>query len=875
MSSISTTSSGLFTSDDEVTELTNLPMGPPIGEYVPHEIWNVLSTPLSAPTTSDWSHSDVDFPDLTNVPTGPPVQENLPHDIWNGLPISFPTPTTPDRSYGHVESFSSDVWIRSSAIEHSSLDTQSVLLPAPITSECSDSDIESSNADVSMGSPAMEPMSPETRSILLSSPIASECNDSDVGSSKSSSSHSPQSPLLSDSSDNDDESTEFVNVPTRSLAMEDVPPEIRKLVCQNCWSTVFTTQAFHTAWEARHEHTYSESAGFSYSTPTWAQIKRQRHRHWMKFRYQCQWCKLVCWNVKSHYNPYSFQNNRRPPKNKMFKMRQVVFIRDLYCSCPYSDNYQDDPAARFIHNRQVLLDVDSLMGYSLIKKRIDDCLLHECCPQPCAALLPTRVIDCKDPDQPRLLAHNGVEDKYVALSYVWGGKQPHSTTTKNLESYIKGIPLINIPKTVVDAITVTRKLGLQYLWVDALCILQDSKDDKAREIARIRHIFRDAYVTIIAACTHRVSDGFLHVRTEGIARWGVKESMLLPFRCPNGGIGGLQQKDEAPKEPTDERAWCLEERVLSPRKLIYASHTLQYECQAIHVNVNGSCNFIKPDYFHNVPRLPDLTFDAVQGSHDSDSSVEDEVRKAWVVILQMYAQRTVTHPEDRLVAFSGIASHFQHYWLNSKYIAGLWEHQLPSSLMWYSRLGSECRPPCYRAPSWSWASVEGAIDVELWTDCVIFCTVIQWDVTVKRQINPYGQVKAGYLILETILQPAVWDPIEGELFDAAGVPPDHLNTFELESDEDEWVRIGSVRPDAIEPVSQVIGKVYLAIVMQDGSSLKGLVITPVTDQITNAQLGYDHLDFNTFRRVGWFMSDADSPIVKAWQTSSHRRIRII
>ncbi|KAK0502226.1 heterokaryon incompatibility protein-domain-containing protein [Armillaria luteobubalina] len=605
--------------------------------------------------------------------------------------------------------------------------------------ECSDSDIESSNANLDV---SIEPTSPETRNIGVTSPIVSECNDCDaVGSSKSSPSHLSQSSLLSDLSDSDDKSTEFVNVPTQSLLMEDVPLEIRKLICQNCWSTVFTTQALRTAWDARHEDINLESTGFSYTAPTWAQIKCQRREHWMKFRYQCQWCKLVCRNVKSHYNPYSFQKYRRPPKNKMFKMR-VRFIHEMiHWWPPHMDRVYGSQlclmlkvdtkqkpckwssyvihtaqAGRFIHNQQVLLNVDSPMGYSLIKKHFDDCLLHECCPQPCAALLPTRVIDCKDPDRPRLLAHNGVEGNYVALSYVWGGKQPHSTTTENVESYIKvDIPLENIPSTVMDAITVTQKLGLQYLWVDALCILQDSKDDKAREIARIRHIFRDAYVTIIAACTHKVSDGFLHVRTEGITRWGIKESMLLPFRCPDGGIGtiGLQQKDEAPKEPTDERAWCLEERVLSPRKLIYASHTLQYECQAIHVNVNGSCNIIKPDYFHNVPRLPDLTSDAVQGNLDGDLSVEDEVRKAWVNILQMYAQRTVTHPEDRLVAFSGIVSHFQRYWLDSRYIAGLWEHQLPSSLMWYSRLGTECRPPCYRAPSWSWASIEGAVDVEL------------------------------------------------------------------------------------------------------------------------------------------------------------------
>ncbi|PBK63368.1 HET-domain-containing protein [Armillaria solidipes] len=684
--------------------------------------------------------------------------------------------------------------------------------------------------------------------------------------------------------------------------MEDVPPEIRKLVCENCWRTVFTSHVFRIAWETRTRDHFSDSVGFSYKTPTWKEIQHQRLQHQEKYQYECQWCKLICWELTDRFNSDSFKEARAQiHDDKKFKIEVRfcqetihlphlvhgsrlslmlrVFEKKLYPEASLFGIHtaHDDPAAVFIDHRPVLLDVASPTAYSLIKERMDDCLLHECCHRPQNVRLPTRVIDCKDPDHPRLFVSNGMKADYVVLSYVWGESQPHCTTTQNLESYIDGIPSQNIPKTITDAITVAQKLGLRYLWVDAFCILQDSKDDKAREIAQIRRIFRDAYVAVIAACAQRVSDGFLRARSEEIKPWSIGEIISLPFLCPDGGIGTIQVQKEsnAPLQPTSERAWCLEERMLSRHKLIYTSQTLLYECRTRLVNVNGSIDSVWLEW---ISYLPDPTPVSL------NPSVNDEMTKIWKDLLEVYTSRRLTKPRDRLIAFSGVVEHFQlGVWPDSKYIAGLWSHQLPESLLWRSDSGDKPRPHSYRAPSWSWASMDGEITLVLrgvrsrdpvvypemsyaYTNERVVCTVQLCD----AETDAYGEVTGGSLILDTILWRAVWDPVQGVLTDVAGVPTNYsIRSFSLVSGKKLRCGMGRTYRDAIEPVSEKIGEVYLAIVTVGNERLLGLVLVPAT---TNTQ---EDADTALFRRIGLFDLPNNSHISEAWQNSEYQCIKII
>ncbi|KAK0496527.1 heterokaryon incompatibility protein-domain-containing protein [Armillaria luteobubalina] len=762
-------------------------------------------------------------------------------------------------------------------MEHLSPETQGIILPTSIPSEYNDGIAESSNSCISTASPEVE----------------TDQDDSDVESSDSYV-FTGSSELETDWSDSDVDSAS-------GPAVEDVPPEIWKLVCENCWRTVFTSRAFRIAWETRTRDHYSDSVGFSYKTPTWKEIQHQRLQHQEKYQHECQWCKLICWELSDRFNSDEFKEaGAQIHDDKRFKIEVRfcqemidlphlvhgsrlslmlrVFEKRLYPDASLFEIHaaHDNSAARFVDHRPVLLDVASPAAYSLIKERMDDCLLHECCRRPQTVRLPTRVIDCKDPDHPCLFVSNGMEAHYAVLSYVWGESQPHCTTTLNLESYIDGIPLQLVPKTITDAIMVAQRLGLRYLWVDAFCIIQDSKEDKAREIVQIRRIFRDAYLAIIAACAQRVSDGFLRARSEEIKPWSIGEIISLPFLCPDGGIGTIQAQKEsnAPLEPTSKRAWCLEERMLSRHKLIYTSQTLLYECRTKLVNVNGSIDSVWLEW---ISYLPGPT------PADSNPSANDEMTKIWKDLLAVYTSRRLTKPRDRLIAFSGIVDHFQGVWPHSKYIAGLWSHQLPEGLLWRSDSGDKRRPQRYRAPSWSWASTDGEITLVLvgvrssdhvvysemsyaYTNERVVCTVQLCDV----EANAYGEVTGGSLVLDTVLWRAVWDPVQGVLTNVAGVPTNQsIRSVSVVSGKVLRCGMGRAYRDATEPVSEEIGEVYLAIVIVGSERLLGLVLVPAT---TNTQ---EDAGTASFRRIGLFNLPNNSHINEALQNSEYQRITII
>ena len=226
-------------------------------------------------------------------------------------------------------------------------------------------------------------------------------------------------------------------------------------------------------------------------------------------------------------------------------------------------------------------------SYSLSKECIEDCAQNHTCQSTKKPRLPSRVVDCKDPQNPKLCAGSGQKAHFAALSYVWGQAQPHSTYSTNIESYFSRIDVGVLPQTIVDAIKATHHLGLRYLWTDTLCIIQDSQDDKNNELPEMCNIYKNAYVTIIAACSKKAGDGFLHNRKNPV-------STPLPFWLPSGELGTIhvREQERAPQnEPVNQRAWCFQERVLASRALIYASHTLQFQCGRGIKNVGGGNNF--------------------------------------------------------------------------------------------------------------------------------------------------------------------------------------------------------------------------------------------------------------------------------------------
>jgi hypothetical protein len=119
---------------------------------------------------------------------------------------------------------------------------------------------------------------------------------------------------------------------------------------------------------------------------------------------------------------------------------------------------------------------------------------------PQATHLPTRVIDVGEPDGSRLSLYisNGAVTKYVALSHCWGQVTHLMTTPQSLEAHINGIEWTSLSQTFRDAVITTRKLGIRYLWIDSLCILQGDVQDWELESGRMADIYAGAHVVLAA-----------------------------------------------------------------------------------------------------------------------------------------------------------------------------------------------------------------------------------------------------------------------------------------------------------------------------------------------------------------------------------------
>lgn len=121
-----------------------------------------------------------------------------------------------------------------------------------------------------------------------------------------------------------------------------------------------------------------------------------------------------------------------------------------------------------------------------------------------------------DGEIPCLVNDEGRWGHWAALSYCWGKPQGLKATIANLEDLQTTIPVEELPRTLRDATTVTRELGLRYLWIDRLCILQDSREGWEEQSGRMSHIFRDAYVTLAASAASDVN-GSLHLERDEFA----------------------------------------------------------------------------------------------------------------------------------------------------------------------------------------------------------------------------------------------------------------------------------------------------------------------------------------------------------------------
>ena len=164
--------------------------------------------------------------------------------------------------------------------------------------------------------------------------------------------------------------------------------------------------------------------------------------------------------------------------------------------------------------------------------------------------------------------------KYLALSYTWGDKTVHEryfTTTETYDQHCKAIPIRSLPNLFVDALTITRNLGIRYLWIDALCIVQGKGGDWEKEAERMHATFSAAYCVLAASRCTGTNDSFLAERPQHLS---------ATFR--DHGLAFSEDIDNFQLEVIDgtmnKRGWVLQERALARRTIYFAEKQTYWEC---------------------------------------------------------------------------------------------------------------------------------------------------------------------------------------------------------------------------------------------------------------------------------------------------------
>lgn len=364
--------------------------------------------------------------------------------------------------------------------------------------------------------------------------------------------------------------------------------------------------------------------------------------------------------------------------------------------------------------------------------------------------LPTRVLDVSNG---RVRLHHPsdtVQEDYVSLSYCWGHGNPYTTVEANLAKHMEGIELGMLPPTLQDVVRLTRLLKFKYLWIDALCIVQDDREDWLREASKMRAVYSRAALTISTDMLPDTTVQFLDrertarhdirialpwtrepapiAEQRGILYNGSATTSPNPDEIRRLSMGTVKDSTTEPKaiyvvptfrtfkveienSPIAKRGWTFQERALSPRILHIGMEMCYWECKEACDGEDSALGHVSSsDRFFN---LRDMMLTTGVDAHGKEMTpIKLHAKWAWVV--EEFSRRALTNQADLFPALEGVAALFAEKKMLGQYCFGIWEDEFLRGLLWVSDRRTAPVPPLkrlreYRAPSWSWASVCGPV----------------------------------------------------------------------------------------------------------------------------------------------------------------------
>ncbi|KAK7756356.1 hypothetical protein SLS62_001582 [Diatrype stigma] len=458
----------------------------------------------------------------------------------------------------------------------------------------------------------------------------------------------------------------------------------------------------------------------------------------------CEACRLkreVAEVVKA-INP-----NHEPDDHPAFDMTTPPGVDDLrWLGCKEASDVADSS--------------DNAECFDKIKAWIEDCSQNHktsCGPSPESSGMvegPKRLIDTGPLEgniSLRLIdwpGSGGEPIEYCALSYSWGS-DPTAHFTTTVDTYQQrrnGFEITQLPQTLRDAVVITRKVGCRFLWIDAVCIIQRDLADWEAESPRMHHIYGNAFLVIAATENTSPRDGIFSSRPPPVKFTFERAGKSYPITIRPDDHSPWREKhrvvetQSVPRQPSlHTRAWAYQERLLSTRIVHYTATELVWECNTC---CRCECSIVEQV-------CPGNEYDAGK-SLKSQFSGNIGTNKTWQSVILNYSVKKLTVGTDKLPALAGLAKRFASPEMG-KYLAGIWHSQLPDALTWFSF--GQNKPDTYRAPSWSWASVDGEIhgigrsEFQEGVDCV---EVLEAECT-PASSEPFGAVSDGYIILKGLL----------------------------------------------------------------------------------------------------------------------------
>ncbi|UZP36445.1 hypothetical protein NXS19_004261 [Fusarium pseudograminearum] len=433
------------------------------------------------------------------------------------------------------------------------------------------------------------------------------------------------------------------------------------------------------------------------------------------------------------------------------------------CITLYPFAKHDDPLGTLVSRRPILRDVQSPRVINAAKKRLYECRSldkptegHEECRYSRDTVLPTRVLQVGVNEGVACPIQLHINDRdrcgsYLALSYCWGATDP--TAKKNLVQLVKAnqkklkeeIRMEDLEQTIQDAVYITRQLGFNYLWVDRFCILQDDDEDKKREFSRMAITYKNAVVTLVAGTAKAASEGFLNIDPSRTKPFLPSRKFSISTDDGGKGVVYIPDKPYQPVHPIDTR-----------------DHQLLWQCKQTDLqSVTGDDDGL--EYQQGLESLPWAAFEDTAGpsfgAHDADKLY------LWKTILRQYTERDLTDSGDRLPAITGIIAELQNVWKDTA-IYGHWVEWFVQLLAWQKPEDDRTKERYLsRAPSWSWASINGRIhydetienedakmEIVTAAKATMSCRIVSGDTIdkhVRRTMDQYIDLDDAALKLET------------------------------------------------------------------------------------------------------------------------------